>query len=130
MLIVCRQAVDLKTTQEPETQSREEEVILCRLCSSIITRSAHQTLVGATFSHTFANPHGHVFEIGCFTEAEGFVPVSRPSSEFTWFLGYSWEIGACSGCSAHIGWKFSLDSPSVSGPHRFYGLILDKLIFP
>ncbi|WP_022668425.1 cereblon family protein [Desulfospira joergensenii] len=130
MLLVCRQAIDEETRQESETAPGEEKVVVCRLCSNVVTRPAHQTTVDSAFSHTFANPHGHVFEIGCFTRAEGCVSVSRPSSEFTWFPGYSWEIGACSVCGAHIGWKFSRINPPPSSPGLFYGLILDKLIFP
>jgi len=76
------------------------------------------------FRHTFANPHGYLFEIGCFGDAWGCAPASPPSSEFSWFKGYLWKIGVCRGCSTHLGWVF------LSDVHRFFGLILDKLIFP
>lgn len=130
MLTVCRQFVDLETRPASESLTGKEAVILCRLCGNVITRPAHQTRVEEAFFHTFANPHGMVFEIGCFSEAHGCISVSRPSSEFTWFPGYSWEIVACLECCAHMGWKFARHLPHAPGPGRFFGLILDKLIFP
>ena len=56
MLILCRQNPDLETKPETKTQSGEEEVILCRLCSHSITSPNNQILVESAFSHTFANP--------------------------------------------------------------------------
>jgi peptide methionine sulfoxide reductase MsrB len=44
--------------------------------------------------------------------------------EFTWFAGYAWQVGICGNCDAHLGWIFTSD------PHRFYGLILERLRFP
>ncbi len=130
MALVCKQTPDIKISQETQTLTKGEDVVVCRICHTVLTRPSHRTAVGGAFSHTFANPHGHVFEIGCFSQGEGCVSVSGPSSEFTWFPGYSWQIAACSGCGVHIGWIFSRDRKDLEGLMRFLGLILDKLIFP
>ena len=130
MTTVCKDKTDIEIQEAADPVSKEEEVVICRICSSTITRPFHRIMVNKSFSHAFANPQGDVFEIGCFTKAEGCIPVSDSSSEFTWFPGYSWKIGACTGCAAHLGWVFSLDNPGSKSLNHFYGLILDKLIFP
>ncbi len=130
MTIVCRHKTDTNIQEAADPASKEEEVIICSVCSNMVTRPLHQVMVNNAFSHAFANPHGQVFEIGCFTKAKGCIAVSASSSEFTWFPGYSWKIGACTGCAAHLGWVFLLDNPGSDNLKHFYGLILDRLIFP
>ena len=75
--------------------------------------------------HTFANPHGIIFEIGCFKQASGCAAVGPPSAEFTWFAGYRWQPGLCVACLIHLGWVFS-----AAGGDGFHGLILERLIEP
>lgn len=45
----------------------------------------------------------------------------RPSIEFSWFPGYSWQITLCSACHHHLGWKFLAIKESVV-PKSFFGL--------
>ena len=112
--------------KEREAQGPEEqEYILCRQCRQAITRPAERIEVQGTHRHTFANPHGLVFEIGCFHHAVGCGYAGAASDEFTWFPGYSWKICFCALCLTHLGWIFS--SP---GGNAFHGLILDRLIEP
>lgn len=128
--IVCREKSDLDVNSESKLLSDEEAVIVCRRCANFVTRPIHRISIDNSFSHTFANPSGQVFEIGCFNRAEGCVSVSEPSFEFTWFAGYLWEAGVCTGCASHLGWIFSSRKPGPGMLNRFHGLILDKLIFP
>jgi len=72
---------------------------------------------------SFANPHGIVFEIGCFTAVKGCGYVGPPSDEFSWFAGYDWRVAVCFMCLTHLGWFFS-----SAGKESFHGLILDRLI--
>jgi hypothetical protein len=72
--------------------------------------------------HRFQNPEGYRFHIGCFARAFGCVPLGNPTSEFTWFPGYSWQIELCGGCREHLGWLYQ------SGSRAFHGLILDRLV--
>ena len=109
----------------PLAEEAEERLILCRECLFPITREEEQTSMSGASQHTFANPAGIVFTIGCFNAAEGCAPVGPPSDEFTWFPGFAWRVGICRGCLAHLGWYFSAPSGAA-----FWGLILDHLIFP
>ncbi|MDA3788539.1 MAG: cereblon family protein [Desulfobacula sp.] len=124
MYIFSKQASKAKPRQESQTVSLEDPVIVCRNCNFHITRPSCQINMDGAFCHTFANPHGHVFEIGCFDSAPGCAPASPSSSEFSWFRGYDWKIGVCRDCETHLGWIFNSDQ------YRFFGLILEKLVFP
>jgi hypothetical protein len=106
-------------------EEAEERLILCRECLFPITREEEQTSMSGASQHTFANPAGIVFTIGCFSAAEGCAPVGPSSDEFSWFPGFVWRVGICRGCLAHMGWYFSAPSGIA-----FWGLILDRLIFP
>ena len=124
---VCfKEAADAPdVSEEKEVQTDEEPLILCRQCRQVITRPADKISVNGAHQHVFANPHGMVYEIGCFRNVVGCAHAGAWSTEFTWFPGYAWRTLICSGCLSHLGWTFS----SNSGDY-FYGLILEHLIFP
>ena len=114
--------------QSPAVEDREEEsgrekVLVCRQCGKHIADEAWRISIDGGHRHTFANPHGHVYDIGCFESAVGCVGIGPGSNEFAWFKGYSWQIVTCTGCMTHLGWFFH-----SSGQHHFYGLILDCLV--
>lgn len=111
---------DVLTTTDPEA------VILCRRCGHLITLPDEKTAIGGAFQHTFANPAGRVYDIGCFQNAEGCGPSGPMTNEFTWFHGYQWRIALCRACFVHLGWQFL----SNSGGGGFWGLILKRLSFP
>ncbi len=110
---------------EDDTDARASRRVLCRECLHPVTREQDRTQVHGAHQHTFANPSGIVFTIGCFRSAEGCGAAGSPSDEFTWFQGYSWRVAVCTGCLAHLGWLFTTASGAA-----FWGLILDHLIFP
>ena len=112
-----------KEAAEPAPE--EEEYILCRQCRQAITRPADRITMQGSHRHTFANPHGIVYEIGCFGDTKGCGYAGAASTEFTWFAGYSWRVCYCAMCLTHLGWIFSSQGGDV-----FHGLILDKLIEP
>ena len=116
-------AVLEKEAEEPEPE--EKEYIICRQCRQAITRPEDRIAMQGSHRHTFANPHGIVFDIGCFKNVIGCGYAGAASDEFTWFAGYSWRICYCAMCLTHLGWIFSSTSGDV-----FHGLILDKLIEP
>ncbi|OFZ66617.1 MAG: hypothetical protein A2328_09755 [Bdellovibrionales bacterium RIFOXYB2_FULL_36_6] len=122
--IICRQSPANFPLEKTEILSKNEEVIVCALCNHRITDPLQQIIINQSFNHIFVNPHGHIYEIGCFSHASGCHPASVPSDEFSWFIGYSWQICFCDMCSTHLGWYFT------SELNRFWGLILKKLIFP
>ena len=112
------------TKNSKKKDPEEKKTILCRECLNIITEPEEKIIINGSHTHSFANPHGLVFQIGCFGAAKGCVFDGFFSDEFTWFKGYSWKVAVCKKCGSHMGWKFN--SPA-SG---FAGLILDNLIFP
>ncbi|WP_432735782.1 cereblon family protein [Maridesulfovibrio sp. FT414] len=95
--------------------------IVCRECGFKICDASFAIRVNGSHEHSFFNPHGYVFELRCFSSAPGCMTASPPSSEFSWFAGHTWQIGACALCSAHLGWKFQ------SGASTFYGLIKNSI---
>jgi len=116
------------TTFEKEAEDpspEEEEYILCRQCHQAITKPAERIAMQGSHRHTFANPHGIVFEIGCFRNAKGCGYAGAASDDFSWFAGYSWRVCFCNLCLTHLGWMFSLKGGDI-----FHGLILDRLIEP
>ena len=120
-----RHAPELAEEEAPEQEPEEEEYILCRQCRQAITRPAERITVQGSHQHTFANPHGIVFDIGCFKAAQGCGYAGPPSTEFTWFSSYAWRVSFCTMCLTHLGWIFIADSGD-----SFHGFILDRLIQP
>ena len=119
------EAPEIVEEEVEEEEPEEEHNILCRQCQQAITRPADRITVQGSHRHTFANPHGIVFEIGCFKTVKGCGYAGGLTDEFTWFSGYSWRVSFCSLCLTHLGWMFVSGSGDV-----FHGLILDRLIQP
>jgi hypothetical protein len=109
----------IKDEREP---SKEARFIICRQCGQRLTRPSERIAVNGSHTHTFANPSGLVFEIGCFNMARGCAFIGPPSMEFPWFTGYTWQIAICSTCQTHLGWLFL-----GQNSHQFFGFILDRL---
>ncbi|MDY6823922.1 MAG: cereblon family protein [Thermodesulfobacteriota bacterium] len=111
---------------DTETVERSEpevpKLLLCRQCRQPITTPEHRIVVNNYHCHTFANPGGIVFDVGCFQRAPGCGHTGAPTDEFTWFPGYKWQIAVCGGCLLHMGWRFT----SPAG--EFHALILDNLV--
>ncbi len=104
-----------------DSQLGEERRLFCAACNHPITTQDARTIVQGGHEHTFTNPHGLAFHIGCFRSAPGCVAIGVPTTAHTWFRGYAWMIGLCGNCERHIGWLFR--SPADD----FHGLILSRL---
>lgn len=108
---------------ETDIEPKDDETwIVCRQCLQRLTRPGERTTVNGSHRHTFANPSGVVFELGCFRMVGGLTLIGPPSYEFPWFSGHSWQITICSTCQSHLGWLFK-----GQGGTQFYGLILDRI---
>lgn len=97
-------------------------VLACARCLNEVTREGARIPVGASHQHTFTNPHGLRFHIGCFASAMGCVAIGPETRYWTWFPGHSWRVELCVACHEHLGWLFR------SADSRFHGLILDRLV--
>lgn len=95
--------------------------LVCVRCGYSITTEDARIEKNGLHEHSQVNPHGFVWRFGCFAAAPGCAPSSGPSTEFSWFPGYAWQIESCRGCYLHLGWRFL-------GEDTFHGLILDRLV--
>jgi len=102
-------------------EEKEEKLILCANCRHKITSSEEIIEIKGRHRHIFNNPHGIIFEIGCFSSADGCARQGKPTLEFTWFEGFAWSFAMCSKCHLHMGWHYA-------GENGFFGLILSHLI--
>lgn len=111
---------------EPEEKDPDcEEYVLCRQCRHILTTPAERINVQGAHRHTFINPQGFVYEIGCFRTVTGCGYAGPATKEWSWFVGYRWRIAVCNRCLGHLGWIYLSNGNSV-----FYGLILSRIIEP
>ena len=76
---------------------------------------------GGAHEHTFRNPAGYSWTIGCFRDAAGCASEGNFTAEATWFAGYEWCFASCATCGRHLGWWFTGIGPS------FAGLIVSRL---
>jgi hypothetical protein len=108
----------------PESESREDRGsrLACSVCLQPITATAARIVVDGDHDHTFTNPEGVRFHIGCFSDATNCAVVGPTSTYWTWFPPYSWQVEVCATCRQHLGWLFR------QARDRFHGLILDRLV--
>lgn len=109
------------TDEETKEDTEPVEAIFCKTCGLPVTDKKQKISVQGSHRHTFFNPAGIVFELGCFRQAPGCLIAGEPTSEFTWFAGYVWSFSLCRRCKSHLGWFFE------KGDTAFYGLILANL---
>ena len=116
-------SVTKPSVREKKT-TEDEKFIRCDKCLQPITRPSDRISIDGSHAHTFSNPSGTVYEIGCFGAVNGCGYMGPESKEFTWFKGYVWKVTYCGRCFTHLGWLFTSSSGS------FNGLILDRLTDP
>ena len=120
---------DLNLTRLPSFRSRTGDGddssprLRCVRCRAPITTVSERIDVNGRHIHVYDNPADITFEIGCFRKASGCIAAGRPTTEFTWFAGFAWQIALCRTCGGHLGWSFS-----SAGKPGFYGLIIDRLV--
>ena len=113
-----------RTQTKPGTPQDEGagRPLRCAACGHPITHDDARTEVAGSHEHTFFNPHGVLFRIGCFREAPGARLVGERTTDFTWFAGHTWQIALCGQCGQHLGWRFEAANAC------FHGLIQDRLV--
>ncbi|HEU4732122.1 MAG TPA: cereblon family protein [Kofleriaceae bacterium] len=104
-----------------ETRTPDDDALRCVVCAHRITERAYRQDRSGAHEHTFVNPAGFTFQIGCFLAAPGCAHVGPTSEAFSWFPGWSWQVAICSRCRAHVGWIFRC------GGEQFHGLIIAAL---
>jgi len=104
-----------------DTGATDDEALRCAACDHRITERAYRHEMAGAHEHSFVNPAGFAFRIGCFVAAPGCAHVGAASDAFSWFPGWRWQIAVCGRCHGHLGWIFRL------GGDQFHGLILAAL---
>jgi hypothetical protein len=99
----------------------DEHALLCAACGHIISSDDHRVEMSGSHEHTFVNPGGFVYRIGCFNAAPGCVHIGSTESAFSWFPGWTWQVAVCAHCRAHLGWIYR------NAGEQFHGLILAAL---
>lgn len=107
--------------QRAITQPKKEKRLFCAACRHLVTHQDERIPVQGGHEHSFTNPRGITYHIGCYREAAGCSAVGESTAEFTWFSGYAWRVALCTNCRTHLGWRFQ------SGTDYFHGLILNRL---
>jgi len=116
-----------KINSSIEDEKREETVdkkwhILCAECSQAITGDSERIEVNGSHEHTFVNPSGIIFQIGCFARVSGTKISGAATEQWSWFKGYSWRIVCCGRCGTHLGWVYMGRDEII-----FFGLVLSRL---
>ena len=111
--------------EKPETSgdagTTDDDALRCTVCEHRITERAFRIAMSGAHEHTFVNPGGFQYRIGCFAAAPGCVHTGPTEEAFSWFPGWKWQVAACASCRSHVGWIYRLAG------QQFHGLILDKL---
>ena len=110
------------TERDKQEQERDKRKLVCSTCSHVVTAADKRIQVNNSHKHTFFNPAGIVYELGCFSDAPGCMAIGERSREFSWFAGASWQVVLCGNCQSHLGWLFR------TADSTFYGLILAQLL--
>ena len=99
----------------------------CRVCQFRIVKLGDEITFDGAHQHEFINPVPLKFSIELFAYAPGLQLASGFTDEFSWFAGYEWSIGVCSGCRTHLGWRFQRIGPpgpiGITEPAGFDGLL-------
>lgn len=101
--------------------SATQRGLVCATCEHAITDDGHRIEMAGSHEHTFVNPAGFSFHIGCFAAAPGAARIGRAESAFSWFPGWAWQIVVCARCATHLGWRYH------NAGSELFGLILAAL---
>ena len=120
-----------ETTTENQTVADEQlstvhehgRAVRCAYCKSLITYQGNADTIAGKHVHSYSNPAGYEFTIACYHKAWCKI-TGRPTREWSWFAGYTWQYALCPQCQEHLGW-FYHNQPNNSS---FYGLILERII--
>ena len=110
---------ETRTIRSADTGASDE--LRCVACDHPITECAYRTDMMGAHEHTFVNPGGFAYAIGCFAAAPGCAYQGVPDPAFSWFPGWTWQIAVCARCRVHLGWIYRLAG------QQFHGLILAAL---
>lgn len=128
------QRLQLLAINNPNQRLRAElsilqkcQVLCCRECDHAVARQTDVFSMSKEGPQgAYVNPFGHVHETLTVHKADGIRVITPPSTEFSWFPGYSWAITECAYCRNHMGWLFTATKNHLR-PTKFWGLCRGSL---
>jgi hypothetical protein len=118
-------AKETQDEREPKRESRasrrDDEWLRCVACGHAITPREARIGMHGEHVHTFVNPVGQKYSIGCFSSAPGCAGAGDEQSFWTWFPGHTWRVALCRECNTHVGWSFR------AAESAFWGLMVDRV---
>jgi len=120
--ILGKEELESLVRSDESRGTEPEKRLCCAMCRFPITSPRYRIKVQGGCDHTFSNPDGLRFHIGCFCSAEGCIGSGEDTGKWSWFAGYSWKYALCANCGAQLGWLYRGDEGC------FYGLILKRLV--
>ncbi|MFO0727546.1 MAG: cereblon family protein [Myxococcota bacterium] len=107
--------------------SEEERALRCRQCAAVISRPTEIfRMRSEAMVQVFPNPLGMLREIITVRAAWGLEIHGPPTTEFTWFEGYAWEIALCASCRTQVGWRYQ--AVQASALPEFFGLLTRAVV--
>ncbi len=110
-----------RSRSEDHIAAQDDTPLRCANCRAPVTSRSQAISVNSSHEHAFFNPSGIAFELRCFRRAPGCRVLGHPTSEFTWFAGYTWQLAICATCRSHLGWFFAALDDS------FFALITGRI---
>lgn len=104
---------DLTKDRSPE----DPAVLVCTTCALVLAQVRDRVAIDGRTVHERVNYAGYPHRFMTVRRCTNVDAVSPPSTDFSWFEGYAWEIIACAGCRSHVGWRWQ-------GEGEFLGLLL------
>ncbi|KAJ2945064.1 hypothetical protein O0L34_g9122 [Tuta absoluta] len=105
-----------------------KSVLCCATCANEIARRDHIFAMSSEGVHSnYTNLGGYMHDIVTVSRAVNTELTGAPSSEYSWFPGYTWTIAVCSACMAHVGWRFDAMRRTLR-PAQFYGLCRNYVV--
>lgn len=104
-----------------DAQEDPGKLIVCNICSHVVTQETQAIEVQGAHQHRCTNPHGIEFLVDCYGQALGCDISGERHHADSWFAGYQWRIATCAECQQHLGWYFD------RADDFFYGLITDRV---
>lgn len=98
-------------------------ILCCRNCGETLAQNSDIFSMSREGPQgAYVNPGGYVHETLTLYKVKNVLYTGQPSTEYSWFPGYAWQICQCSYCDSHLGWRFTASSSKKLHPKKFYGI--------
>ena len=123
--------------QKLKELTRLPVAICCSACNVSLSNVDCVFTVGGAEGTTgnFVNEHGFIHQVVTLRriDEEEIILQGPPSTENSYFPGYSWTITYCQGCGSLLGWKFNWVGPARqtverNKPNSFFGFMSSSLV--